>query len=255
MNLFHVAVLSLIEGVTEFLPVSSTGHLILASELLGLAQTESHKSFEIAIQLGAILAVVVFCGRTLIRDRRTASLTFVAFLPTAVAGFLLHGVVKRVLLGNIAVVIASLFLGGVILLFFEKLRPAKEETTDIPMMSVRQAFYIGLCQAVAMIPGVSRSAATIVAGEMLGVGRGAIVEFSFLLAIPTMAAATGYDLWKTAGEFTAGDVRALFTGFVLSFAFAIIAMRWFVAYVKRHSFVAFGVYRMAAAAAFLLLWK
>lgn len=255
MNLFHVVVLSLIEGVTEFLPVSSTGHLIMASELLGLAQTEFHKSFEIAIQLGAIFAVVALFGRTLISDRRTALLTFVAFLPTAVAGFLLHGVVKRVLLGNITVVIASLFLGGVILLFFEKLRPAKEETMDIPMMSARQAFYIGLCQAVAMIPGVSRSAATIVGGELLGVGRRAAVEFSFLLAIPTMAAATGYDLWKTAGEFTAGDVRALLVGFVLSFAFAIIAVRWFVEYVKRRSFVAFGVYRIAAAAAFLLLWK
>lgn len=255
MNLFQVAVLSLIEGITEFLPVSSTGHLILASELLGLAQTESHKSFEIAIQLGAILAVVVLCGRTLIRDRRTVFLTFVAFLPTAVAGFFLHGVVKRMLLGNIAVVIASLFLGGVILLFVEKLRPAKEETMDIPMMSVRQAFYIGLCQAVAMVPGVSRSATTIVAGELLGVGRRAIVEFSFLLAIPTMVAATGYDLWKTAGEFTVGDVRALVAGFILSFAFAILAVRWFIAYVKEHSFVAFGFYRIVVAAAFLLLWK
>ncbi|NOS67877.1 MAG: undecaprenyl-diphosphatase UppP [Candidatus Peribacteraceae bacterium] len=257
MTVFYVAILSLIEGVTEFLPVSSTGHLILASELLGIPQTDAHKSFEIAIQLGAILAVVVLYARTLLRDRRTLLLTITAFIPTGIIGFLLHGIVKDMLLGSTTVVLVSLFLGGIVLIVFElpAFRRKKPAMGEICQMSYVHAVLIGVFQSVAIIPGVSRSAATIIGGELIGMSRKSIVEFSFLLAIPTMAAATGYDLLKSAGEFTSGDVQNLLIGFVLSFVFALIAVRWFISYVKEHSFVAFGVYRIILALTFFLFWK
>ena len=254
MTLLHTVIFSLIEGLTEFLPVSSTGHLILTADLLHLPQTEVQKSFEIAIQLGAILAVAALYGRMLLRDTRTMLLVVAAFVPTAIIGFVLHGVVKRLLLGNTFVVLWSLFLGGIVLIVFEYFRPTKSSAPQIHQMSVTQAVIVGVCQSLAMIPGVSRSAATIVGGEMLGVSRRAIVEFSFLLAIPTMAAATGYDLLKSAGEFTSGDWSNLLVGFVLSFIVALFAVKWFIAYVKEHSFAAFGVYRICVAVFFWMFF-
>lgn len=255
MTFIQTAIFSLVEGITEFLPVSSTGHLILTAELLGLAQTEVQKSFEIAIQLGAILAVVILYGRALLKDVRTMQLVAVAFIPTAVIGFLLHGIVKSLLLGNTPVVLWSLLIGGIILIFFERFRPARPSTSDVRKMTYGQAILVGVCQSIAIIPGVSRSAATIVGGELMGVSRSAIVEFSFLLAIPTMAAATAYDLWKSAGEFTSADIQSLTIGFILSLLVALVAIRWFIAYVKRHSFAVFGWYRIFLAAIFFLLWR
>lgn len=252
MTLLQVILFSIIEGITEFLPVSSTGHLILTAHLLQIPQTNVQKSFEIAIQLGAILAVVVLYARTLLTDRRILLLVCTAFIPTAIIGFLFHGVVKSVLLGSTTVVLWSLFLGGIILLFFENVCPEKSSASKLTEMSFTQAILVGVCQAVAIVPGVSRSAATIVGGELLGVSRKAIVEFTFLLAIPTMAAATGYDLWTSAGEFTSADVQTLAVGFVLSFLVAIAAIKWFLQYVKNHSFVVFGWYRILVAAVFFL---
>ncbi len=253
MSLLQVTIFSLVEGITEFLPVSSTGHLILTADLLGLAQTDVQKSFEIAIQLGAILAVVLLYGRALLKDVRTMQRVAVAFIPTAVIGFLLHGIVKRLLLGNTSVVLWSLLIGGIILIVFERFRPVRSSTSAINKMTYGQAVLVGACQSIAIIPGVSRSAATIVGGELMGVSRSAIVEFSFLLAIPTMAAATAYDLWKSAGEFTLADIQSLAIGFILSFLVAFIAIRWFLAFIKNHSFVSFGVYRIVIAIAGLLL--
>ena len=255
VSLLHTAIFALVEGVTEFLPVSSTGHLILTADLLHIAQTEVQKSFEIAIQLGAILAVVVLYGKSLLRDARTMLLVASAFIPTAIIGFLLHGFVKRVLLGSTPVVLWSLLLGGVVLLVFERLRPEKSSAPEITQMTFFQAVLIGICQSLALVPGVSRSAATIVGGELLGVSRKAIVEFSFLLAIPTMAAATGYDLLKSAAEFRAGDVQSLAVGFVLSFLVALVAIKWFLDYMKNHSFAVFGLYRILLGITFLFLWK
>lgn len=271
MSIPHILLFALVEGLTEFLPVSSTGHLILTAELLRLPTTDMLKSFEIAIQSGAILAVVVLYGRTLLRDTRTLLLVGAAFVPTAIIGFLLHSVVKQVFLGNTPLVLWSLFLGGIILLFFERFLPsgfsgrrafrlakgeAEASPTDIRdgirRMSFLHAFLIGLCQSVAIIPGVSRSAATVIGGQFLGMSRAAIVEFSFLLAIPTMAAATGYDLLRSAGEFTSADMQAIALGFVLSFFVALAAIRWFIGYIKHHSFAVFGVYRIALAAVFWL---
>lgn len=256
MTFIHTTIFSLVEGLTEFLPVSSTGHLILTAQLLHLPQTDVQKSFEIAIQLGAILAVVVLYGRMLLQDMRTMLLVGAAFGPTAVIGFLLHGIVKQHLLGNTALVLWSLFLGGCVLLVFERFLTVPESRRqEIKDMSFMQAIIVGVCQSVAIIPGVSRSAATIVGGEFLGISRKAIVEFSFLLAIPTMAAATGYDLLKSYHEFTSADLQSLAVGFILSFIVALVAVRWFISYVKGHSFVAFGVYRILSAVVFFLFLK
>lgn len=238
--------------MTEFLPVSSTGHLILTASLLQLPQTQALKSFEIAIQLGAVLAAVALYGKTLLTDRRTLLLVGCAFLPTAAIGFVLHGIIKRVLLGSVEVVLWSMFLGGIAILIFERWKPVGRTQTSLQDISVRQAVAVGCAQAVALVPGVSRSAATIICGETLGISRAAIVEFSFLLAIPTMAAATGYDLLTSASALSAADARALAVGFVLSFLVAIVAIRWFLAYVKTHSFAIFGVYRIAFAIFFWL---
>ncbi len=252
MDIFHAAILGVIEGITEFLPVSSTGHLILAARFLGISQTEFVKSFEIAIQLGAILAVVVLYGRTLLVDKDTLKKVLVAFLPTAVVGFLLYKIIRGFLLDNTGVVLASLFLGGAVLVFFEKRFGRHEGVVDrMAAMTYRNAFIIGLFQSLAVIPGVSRAAATIIGGLILGVRRSLIVEFSFLLAIPTMSAATGYDLLKNAAFFSQQQMGALAVGFCSSFLVALFSIRLLLRYIARHNFMAFGFYRMIVA---LVCW-
>jgi undecaprenyl-diphosphatase len=253
MEPLHALILGIVEGITEFLPVSSTGHLILTSKLLGLADTTFLKSFEIAIQLGAILAVAVLYHKTILRDRRAMLMTLVAFVPTGVLGLLLHDVVKRHLLGDERVVLWSLFLGGLALVLFERLHRESGKPTDLSAITWKQAMAIGCCQAVAMIPGVSRSAATVVGGLAMGLPRKTVVEFSFLLALPTMAAATGLDLAKSASSFVAADALALGIGFAAAFVTALAAVRFLLRYVATRTFAPFGWYRMAAAAAFALL--
>ncbi|HQF41216.1 MAG TPA: undecaprenyl-diphosphate phosphatase, partial [Candidatus Paceibacterota bacterium] len=190
MTIFSAALLGVIEGLTEFLPVSSTGHLILASRLLGLPDSEFVKSFEVAIQLGAIMAVVILYWRQFLVNRQVLARVLVAFGPTAIIGLLAYPLVKEYFLGNEVITLVALFVGGLFLIFYEKKIGEKENSLDlIEGLSWRQAIWIGLAQAVAIIPGVSRSAATIIGGMALGLSRRAIVEFSFLLAVPTMAAA------------------------------------------------------------------
>src|SRR3989344_556569 len=186
MDIAQAVFLGFIEGVTEFLPISSTGHLILATEVLGISHTEFQKSFEIIIQLGAILAVVVLYWRSLLQVEIIKKIA-VAFLPTVAVGFLLYSFIKTYLIGNPVVVVWALLIGGIALIVFELLHREREGTTgDIRSMSYKQAAFVGLAQAVAVVPGVSRSAATILGGLLLGMKRVAIVEFSFLLAVPTM---------------------------------------------------------------------
>lgn len=250
MTILDSIVLGVVEGLTEFLPVSSTGHLILAGNVLGIPETEFLKSFDIAIQLGAILAVVALYFRPLL-DIEMLKRLVVAFIPTGVAGFTLYPFIKTYLLGNEAVVLGALFLGGIALIAFEMLH----RESDIPeealeSMSFKQAFLIGVFQAVAIVPGVSRSAATILGGLLLGMKRIAIVEFSFLLAVPTMAAATGYDLLKNAGAFSGSDLSVLAVGFITSFIVALFAIKFLLAFVRTHSFIPFGIYRILLAALF-----
>ncbi len=250
MTLFEALILGVVEGVTEFLPISSTGHLILVSSLLKIPSTEFLKSFEIAIQLGAILAVVALYWKSLF-DIETIKKLIVGFLPTAIIGFLLYGIVKTYLLGNNVIVLIALALGGVALIAFEYFHtPAQHGTDSVPPITYRQAFFVGLFQSIAIIPGVSRSAATIVGGLLLGINRITIVEYSFLLAIPTMGAATVLDLTKNASLFSQDQALALGLGFVTAFVVALASIRFLLAYVRNHSFAAFGVYRIVIAAIF-----
>lgn len=236
--------MGVVEGLTEFLPISSTGHLILTGQLLGLPETEFLKSFEIIIQLGAILAVLVLFIRKVWRDLELIKKTALAFLPAAIVGFGLYKLIKSYFLGNSLLVLAMLFLGGLVFLWLER-RPREAGLENLKDMTYRQAFLIGLCQALAVIPGVSRSGATILGGLSVGLSRRAIVEFSFLLAVPTMFAATGYDLLKSGAAFGAGDWQILIIGFVTAFITAIVAVRWFLQFVSRNSFRIFGWYRIA----------
>ena len=252
MNFFEIFILSLVEGITEFLPVSSTGHLILTSKLLAIQQTEFLKSFEIAIQLGAILSVLVLYGKSLMLNRKIVARVAAAFVPTAAVGFVLYKLIKKFLLGNAGVVLGALFVGGIFLIVFELFYKKKTPSVErIENISYAQAVIIGLCQALAVVPGVSRSAATIVGGLALGVGRKTIVEFSFLLAVPTMLAATALDLLKTGHEFTSGQFYVLGAGCLISFLVAIAAIKFFLRFIKNHTFVSFGIYRIAVA---LLFW-
>ena len=252
MTYLHALILGIVEGFSEFLPISSTGHLILTSYLLHLKQTDFQKTFEIAIQLGAILSVVVLYWRALLVNFEILKRVITAFIPTAILGFIFYKIIKRVLLGSNTVVLYSLLIGGIFLVLFElrhrEKEGASEELSDI---SYSKSFIIGLCQAVAMIPGVSRSAATIIGGLILGIKRKTIVEFSFLLAVPTMVAATGLDLMKSGGHFTMEEFYLLLMGFVSSFITALLSIKWLIHFIKNHTFISFGIYRILI---FLLFW-
>jgi len=247
MDFLQAVILGIVEGITEFLPVSSTGHLILSSHLLGIFESDFLKTFEIAIQLGAILAVVFLYWRKVIENKDIWKKVLTAFIPTAILGFIFYKLLKDVLMSNVYVVLWSLFLGGVFLIVFEVLY--KKKTRD--EISYKKSFAVGIAQALAMIPGVSRSGATIVGGMLMGISRRAIVEFSFLLAVPTIVAATGYDLLNNASKFSFNQFFLLLVGCFVSFAVAIVAIKWLLHFVKNHTFISFGVYRIFIA---LLLW-
>lgn len=256
MELWQALIMGVVEGISEFLPISSTGHLMLTAQVLGLAPTEFIKSFEVAIQLGAILAVVVLYARSLLCNAEILKRVAAAFVPTAVVGLVLYKFIKKVLLGNTDIVLWALFGGGVFLILFEVLHQEDERSiSKIEEMSYFRAMGIGLFQALSVIPGVSRAAATIVGGLLLGVSRRTIVEFSFLLAIPTMAAATGLDLLKSAGHFSAAEFQALGMGFLASFGVAVFSIKFLLQYIQRHTFLIFGVYRIVLAGVFWIFIK
>ncbi|MDD5477484.1 MAG: undecaprenyl-diphosphatase UppP [Candidatus Omnitrophica bacterium] len=256
MHIVSVLIFGIVEGITEFLPVSSTGHLMLTAKLLQISQSEFIKSFEISIQLGAILAVVVLYWDRLIKGWEIWKRLLVAFLPAALIGALFYKMIKRYLLGNNEVVLWSLFIGGLFLIVFELLhREKKGAVEELSAVSYPQALVIGLFQSVAMIPGVSRAAATIIGGLVVGLKRKTIVEFSFLLAVPTMLAATALDLFKSAQVFKSGQFVSLGTGFIVSFFVALAAIKFLLSFIKRHSFIAFGVYRVIIVLVFWLIVK
>lgn len=251
MDIFHAVLLGLVEGITEFLPISSTGHLILAGELLRIPATDFQKSFDIIIQLGAIASVVVLYWKTLF-NMETVKKLIVAFIPTGIIGLALYGIVKTYLLGNHTVVLWSLFLGGIALIAFELWHKEPDTATEtITAISYKQAAIIGIFQSLAIIPGLSRSASTIVGGLLLGLKRTTIVEFSFLLAVPTMLAASGLDLVKNASSFETGQLGVLAVGFVTSFVVAILSIKFLLGFIQKHNFISFGIYRIAVA---LLFW-
>ncbi|HPV70641.1 MAG TPA: undecaprenyl-diphosphate phosphatase [Candidatus Magasanikbacteria bacterium] len=240
--------LGLVEGLTEFLPISSTGHLILVGKLLHVPTGEFVKSFEIIIQLGAILAVVVLYWQRIWGRWSIWFKIITAFIPTAILGLLFYSFIKRFLLGNEVVVLWALGLGGLAILLFEKF--FKEKTTaldDLDSITYQQAVGIGLFQSLAMVPGVSRSAATIIGGLILGLKRKTIVEFSFLLAVPTMLAASGLDLLKSGLGFSRGEWILLILGFCTAFLSALAVIKIFLSFVQKRSFQVFGWYRLVLA--------
>lgn len=254
MDYVQAIVLSIVEGITEFLPISSTGHLILAAKLLNIAQTNFVKSFEITIQLGAIVSVVFLYRRTLLRNIKIWKKILVAFFPTAVIGFILYKLIKELFLGNPSITLAALFAGGIVLILLEVFYKEKEHHIDtIEKLSYKTAFFIGLCQSVSVIPGVSRAAATIMGGLLLGAKRKAAVEFSFLLAIPTMLAATILDLIKTNFSFSSYEYSLLGVGFIGSCIVAILAIKFLLKYIQNHTFIPFGIYRIVLSILFLMV--
>jgi undecaprenyl-diphosphatase len=218
MTYLDALILGIVEGLTEFLPISSTAHLMLTRRVLGIEPTDPFvKSFLVAIQPGAILAVVVLYGRTLLVNRHVLLRVAVAFVPTAVLGFVVYRQVKGFLEDD-ALALWGLGLGGLVLILFERWhREDPDASSDPAVISYRTCVLIGCFQALAFVPGVSRAAATILGGLVLGLRRKAAVEFSFLLAVPTMAAATAYDLYKSAGDFSLEQGGLLLTGFLSSF--------------------------------------
>lgn len=255
MTLFQSILIAIIEGLTEFLPISSTGHMILASTALGIHEDEFVKTFEVFIQLGAILAIALMYIKRFLRSLTIYFKLITAFLPTAVVGLLAYDFIKAYLF-NPVVVSVSLILGGVVLLFIDK-KVLQQRTTvaEVEDISYKNAFFIGLCQCLSMVPGTSRAAATIIGGVFNGLDRKQAMEFSFLLAVPTMMAAGGYDLLKTDLAFTSEQLGLLAIGFVVAFVSAWVAVKLFLTYVSTHGFMVFGWYRIVLGLLFLLfMW-
>ena len=256
MDFITALILGIVQGISEFLPISSTGHLILASHLMGLQHTEFLKSFEIAIQAGTILSVVALYWRSLMVDFEVIKRLAVAFLPTGLLGLTLYRLIKGYLLGSETVVLCSLLIGGILIIAFERwYREGENATGEIRAMSYKNALIVGLFQSVAMIPGVSRSAATILGGLLLGLKRKTIVEFTFLLAVPTMLAATGYDLIKSGSQFSLDQVQYLLIGFVTAFVVALLSIQFLLRFIKTHTFIPFGIYRIVLVIVWVLLLK
>lgn len=258
-TLLQAAFLGAIEGLTEFLPVSSTGHLILLIDLLGF-RGPTGKLFEIVIQTGAILAVCWIYRRRLIEvaahlhdragARHFAAIILAAFLPSMVIGVLAYRVIKEVLFSPL-VVSVMLVAGGIAMLLIERFRP-RPRFAEIESITIPRALAIGLFQCTAMIPGVSRAAATIMGAMLLGVDRRTATEFSFFLAIPTMLAATTYDLYKNWGTFDATGATVIAVGFFSAFLVALIVVRLAISFVGRHGFAPFAIYRIVIG--LLMLW-
>ncbi|MEK7616241.1 MAG: undecaprenyl-diphosphate phosphatase [Patescibacteria group bacterium] len=248
MTILHAIILGIVEGITEYLPISSTAHLVLASDVLKLTQTEFLKSFEVIIQSGAILAVLVLYWRKFF-DVELLKRLVVAFIPAGIIGYGLYSLIKSTLIGNTSLTLWVLGVGGLALILFEKyyFKNRAFQITELSQMSYSTCFKIGICQALSVVPGVSRAAATIVGGMTLGVSRSVIVEFSFLLAVPTLVAATALDIFKNPSVFESGNFGLLAVGFVISFITAIIAITWLLRYIKGHTFTAFGWYRIIIA--------
>lgn len=269
MNIWHSLILGIVEGLTEFLPISSTAHLIITSHWLGLPSSEFLKTFQISIQLGAILAVVMLYWQRIFNNRELIGKIAAAFLPTALIGLAFYKIVKNYLLDSLPLIAGALIIGGLLIIVLEKyffkhqnaiaeknIQPDNNSTTETPQtinISYRQSIAIGVLQTLAMIPGVSRSGATIIGGLGLGVKRRDIVEFSFMLAIPTMAAATGLDLYKSQLTLGPGEALIWIIGFITSFITAVLGIKFFLKFIESHNFIPFGWYRIILGLA-ILLW-
>ncbi len=258
----------IVEGLTEFIPVSSTGHLIIVDHFLkfreAIGSPEKAELFEIVIQLGAILAIGFVYRRDLWRalnakdftksgPGRLRSFLFVAFLPVAIVGFLFHSTITKYLFSPLTVSI-SLIIGGIIIVYVESFISVHRQKTELKTMTMKDALIVGFSQVISLIPGVSRSGATIIGGMSGGMTRSAATEFSFLLSFPVMIAATLYDLFKHRDVLSSEMYSTIGLGFLVSFIVALVVVRWLIGYVRRHSFVGFGIYRIIFGGLVLILW-
>lgn len=254
MDFFAAIILAVIEGLTEFLPVSSTGHMIIASTFMGIASDDFTKLFTVAIQFGAILSVVVVYFRKFLQSWSFYAKLVVAFIPTGIIGLLLKSHVDA-LLENVWVVATSLLIGGIVLLFVDKWF-ARNETEGTEEVSYKTGFIIGIIQSIAMVPGVSRSAATIIGGLTQKLTRKAAAEFSFFLAVPTMFAATAKSIWDEKDlllQSSNNEWVLLLIGNVVAFVVAYIAIRSFISFLSKNGFKVFGYYRIALGAILIIL--
>jgi undecaprenyl-diphosphatase len=255
MSIIQSIILAIVEGITEFLPISSTGHMIIASSILGIAENEFVKSYTVIIQFGAILSVLVLYWKRFFKSFDFYIKLFVAFIPAAIIGFLTSDYIDM-LLENVIVVACTLLLGGIFLLFVDKIFEKNELNQDSEP-NVKSAFMIGVFQVIAMIPGVSRSAATIIGGLSQKLTRKAAAEFSFFLAVPTMFAATCYKLFKiyqSEAGFTAHDIQILAIGNIVAFVVAMLAIKFFISFLTKHGFKMFGWYRIAVGIIILAMY-
>lgn len=248
MNFLQAFILAIVEGITEFLPISSTGHMIIVSAIMGINESSFVKIFEVNIQFGAILSVVVLYWKRFFQTMDFYYKLLVAFLPAAVIGFLLGDFIDS-LLENVWVVASTLLLGGIVLLFVDKwFQSSSEEKVDY-----KKALSIGFFQCIAMIPGVSRSAATIVGGMAQKLNRKTAAEFSFFLAVPTMFAASAYKMLKGYKEITMDNIDILLFGNLIAFIVAMVAIKFFISFLTKYGFKLFGWYRIIVGLLLLIL--
>lgn len=256
MSITDAIIIAIVEGVTEFLPVSSTGHMIITEKLLGVESGDFTKLFTVGIQLGAILAVVVLYWKKLVTPLKTRNWNFylkliVAVVPALLLGFIFSDKIDA-LLESATVVAITMIAGGIVLLFIDRFFRKESIATD-EEISFPKAIIIGLWQCIAMIPGVSRSAASIIGGMQQNLTRKLAAEFSFFLAIPTMAAATGYKLLKGYDSLSTGDIKLFAVGNLVAFIVAVLAIRFFIGFLQKHGFRLFGWYRIIGGTLLLTL--
>lgn len=251
MNFWEALILAIVEGLTEFLPISSTGHMIIFSALMGINEVAFTKVFEVNVQFGAILSVVVLYWKRFFNTLDFYFKLFVAFIPAAVLGLTFEKYIDQ-LLESVLVVAIMLLVGGIFLVFADSLFP---KATDAPEQEIKYptALIIGFFQCIAMIPGVSRSAASIIGGMTQGWSRKQAAEFSFFLAVPTMLAAAGYKLLKDFDKIQSSDLQILLFGNVVAFLVAMLAIRFFIGFLTRYGFKAFGYYRIVLGLTILIL--
>ena len=244
MDIFQAIIIGIIEGFTEFLPISSTGHMIVASHFMGVEQNSINKAYEVIIQFSAILAVIlVYKDKLSPKNIELWQKLLIAFLPLAIIGFIFKDNIKELFSMNIVAIM--FIIGGIIFLIVEKFYDEqKTHTTTIDNITFKQAFFIGLAQIFSLIPGTSRAGATIIGGLLLKLDRKTSTEFSFLLVIPVMGAVSGYDLLKHYHEFANLDYTPFIIGFIVSFIVAYITIKSLLIFLERFTFVSFGIYRI-----------
>ncbi|MDB5272589.1 MAG: UDP-diphosphatase [Chitinophagaceae bacterium] len=261
MTTVQALILAIVEGLTEFLPVSSTGHMIIASSLMGISSDEFTKIFTVNIQFGTILSVVVLYYKRFFKSIQFYFLLLVAFIPAAILGFLLGNFIDS-LLENVVVVALMLIIGGIFFLFLDKIFPpetkvssqAVQESDQVSTLSFKKSFIIGCFQCIALVPGVSRAAATIIGGLSQGLNRKNAAEFSFFLAVPTMFAASAYKLLKDHEFINQDNISLLLMGNVVGFIVALVAIKAFISFVTKKGFALFGYYRIALGLLVLALY-